>query len=373
VRSLLVSSRFPWPPFTGDRLRALIWIDALTALGEVTLVSPPGVLPQEYEQIRHVPASRAAGTMASASAKVLRERLPFHSLIAAGRGWREALRRAGSGFDVAVVLLSRFEPWIRGSVAADRIILDAIDSLGRSMAERAREASFLSSVFWRREAARTSDLEEKLANRYDTVMVVSEEERVLFGPGAVAVPNGVEIDPLAGLGPRRYEFGFWGRLAYFANRDAATVLLDTIWPEIRKLRPQASLLIAGADAPSGVTARSGRDGITVISPMADRPALLRQIEVALFPIRFGTGQSNKLMEAGEAGCAVACTTRAIRGLDDLLPHAAVFDDPLDLARAAAAIDNPRERGRAAREAVENSYSREATLKRLRRIATGAPS
>jgi glycosyltransferase involved in cell wall biosynthesis len=183
----------------------------------------------------------------------------------------------------------------------------------------------------------------------------------------------VEIDPLAEVGPRQFDFGFWGRLAYFANRDAATVLLDTIWPEIRKLRPQASLLIAGADAPAWVTARSGRDGITVISPMEDRPALLRQIEVALFPIRFGTGQSNKLMEAGEAGCAIACTARAIRGLDDLLPHAAVFDDPLDLARAAAAIDNPRERGRGAREAVENGYSREATLERLRRIATGAPS
>jgi glycosyltransferase involved in cell wall biosynthesis len=373
VRSLLVSSRFPWPSFTGDRLRALIWVDALTALGEVTLVSPPGVLPQQYKHIRHVPASRSAATMPLASAKVLRDGLPFHSLIAAGRRWREALRGAGDRFDVAVVLLSRFEPWIRGSVAADRIILDAIDSLGRSMAERSREANFLSSLFWRREVARTSDLEEKLASRYDTVMVVSEEERALFGPSAVAVPNGVELYPPAGEGPRRYDFGFWGRLAYFANRDAATVLLETIWPEIRKERPQASLLVAGADAPAFVRARSGQDGITVISPMEDRPALLRQIDVALFPIRFGTGQSNKLMEAGEAGCAIACTTRAIRGLDDLLPHAAVFDDPMDLARAAAAIDNSRDRGRAAREAVENSYSREATLERLRGIASGARS
>jgi hypothetical protein len=29
VRVLVVASRFPWPPITGDRLRTTLWLEAL--------------------------------------------------------------------------------------------------------------------------------------------------------------------------------------------------------------------------------------------------------------------------------------------------------------------------------------------------------
>src|SRR5258708_6914808 len=161
---LLLSSRFPWPPFTGDPLRAAIWLSALEDHANVALVSPARTLPPGFR------------------------------------------------------------------------VLDAIDSLRRSMEERSREGSLLARPLWRAEARRVARAERDAARAYDRVVVVSDEDSAELG--AVAISNGVTIAPLADA-PRTFDFAFWGRLPYFANDDAAAWLLAEIWPAIRAARPSA--------------------------------------------------------------------------------------------------------------------------------------
>jgi glycosyltransferase involved in cell wall biosynthesis len=186
----------------------------------------------------------------------------------------------------------------------------------------------------------------------------------------VAISNGVSIAPLTDA-PRAFDFGFWGRLAYFANADAAAWLLDEIWPSVRARMPHATLLIGGADAPARIRAAHGRDGIEVRSPVDDIAAFARQIRVALFPLRYGTGQSNKVLEAAEGGCAVVATAKAMRGLDPLTRHSFIGNDAPELARLAiAAISDESRRAstaRALRDVVEASYARQETLDRLAAI------
>jgi len=74
-------------------------------------------------------------------------------------------------------------------------------------------------------------------------------------------------------------------------------------------------LIAGAAAPESLRRLHGRDGITVVSPMEDRAAQLRQARIAVVPLRAGSGVSNKVLEAAEASCAIAGTPIAYRGID----------------------------------------------------------
>ena len=75
----------------------------------------------------------------------------------------------------------------------------------------------------------------------------------------MAIPHGVVLGPLAD-GPRDIDVAFWGRLAYFANADAARFLLEEVWPLVRAARPGCTLLIGGADAPGWMrdAARPGR-------------------------------------------------------------------------------------------------------------------
>jgi polysaccharide biosynthesis protein PslH len=375
-RALIVASRFPWPVVTGDRIRTLAWLEALAARSDVTLVAPAGRIPTGAPRVRFVAAAPSAPSLAVASLRMIARGLPATALLAAGFGWNAALARAGregGPFDVAVVLLARLDPWVHEHVHARRLVFDAIDSLAANLGARAEAARGPARALWRLESARTARLERAAASRYDRVVVVADAERAAFGEGAAAVFHGVELGP-RGEGPRAFDVGFWGRLAYFANRDAAALVLGEVWPRIREARPDARLLLAGADAPPFVRRRHGRDGITVISPMADRGFLLRTVKVALLPLRFGSGQSNKVLEAAEASCALVATPEALRGLKAIERDAAVESTPRGLAdKVLALLADPAAataQGRRLRGSVEREYSRGAACERLAEIALG---
>ena len=334
---------------------------------DVTLVAPVGRVPENAPKFRFCPAMRSPVAVAKGALRVL-GRAPFQSVAAARYDWADAIARArweGGPFDVVVVLLSRLDPAVRSHLPEGFRILDAVDSLRRSMDERSRESSALTRWLWRAETRRVKRAEDDAVRTYDQTIVVSAEDAAELD--AIVVSNGVPIAPLA-KEPRPFDFAFWGRLAYFANRDAATWLLEEIWPAIRRGRPDATLLIGGADVPASIRAAGGRDGITVQSPVPDVAALARSVKVALFPVRYGTGQSNKVLEAAEGGCAIVATTKAMRGLDALNGIALTADDAGELASAAIAAicDDAMRTAMAAalRRAVETHYSRADTLDRL---------
>ncbi|MGD1147846.1 MAG: glycosyltransferase family 4 protein [Thermoanaerobaculaceae bacterium] len=373
---LLVSSRFPWPVITGDRIRALAWLEALAPRANVTLVAPEGRIPADAPAFRHVPAPHSLSAIFSAGWRTISEGLPATALLAAGHAWESALDEAerNSGpFDAAVLLLARLDPWAFGRLRAGRLVLDAIDSLAANLRARAAAARGPARFLWRLEADRTARLERGAASRYDRVLVVADAERAAFGERTEAVFHGVALEPAAEC-DRDFDVGFWGRLTYFANRDAAALVLGEIWPRIRAARPGATLLLAGADAPSFVRRAHGRDGVTVISPMEDRGRLLRRVRVALFPLRFGTGQSNKVLEAAEASCALVASPEAVRGLDAIAGEAAVAREPAALAQSVLGLlSDPAAaaaRGRRLRAVVEREYSRERACEKLAAVALG---
>ena len=374
MKVLIVASRFPWPPYTGDRLRATVWLDAL-AMHEVVLVAPAsGILPGADRGIPFYPARRSFLRAVRALASVIRESLPLQTLMTAPYAWDDAIahaRRARGPFDATVVILTRVEPWVRASLSGMRI-LDAVDSLARNMRERAQEASWLTRWIWRIEEKRSARAEAAAANAYDRILVVSEDEAPLFGARGLSVSNGVQIRPLQAK-PRRYDFGFWGRLAYFANADAAQWLIEEIWPAIRALHPTATLVVAGADASRKLRAAARKSGVTLLSPVEDMPALARDVRVAILPLRFGSGESTKMLEAAEAGCAVVATPHGVRGLAPLAAEVAIAHDAPSLAREAVTLlhDHERSTGMAARlrSLAVGRYSRTMTLERLASIIT----
>ncbi len=372
---LVVSSRFPWPAYSGDRLRTTIWLEAL-GQANVALVAPRGRAQgagrrgQENDglscalrpapcALKFYPAARSWMNGVRAVARTLREGLPWQTLLAAPYAWDEGIARARrdfGSFDATIVILSRLHPWI-GTAGGTRI-LDAIDSLALNMHERARAASPLTRWIWRGEERRTARLERALETAYDRILFVSDDET---GAHGIAISNGVKIHPLDER-PRRYDFGFWGRLAYFANADAAQWLVDEIWPALRALKPDATLVIAGADVPARLRRSARRAGVTLLSPVDDVPLLARDVRVAILPLRYGSGESTKMLEAAEAGCAVVATAVGVRGLPELAQHTAIAEDAQTIARAAV---NALTRGATElRRAVVQHYSREVTLEKL---------
>jgi hypothetical protein len=306
--------------------------------------------------------------MLRAAARIARERLPLHTLLGA-RDWKPVLGKLGP-FDTAIVLLTRADPWAFGAARAKRWILDAIDSAAVGMSERANASRGLARMFWSSEAQRSERLERDAAQRYDAIVTVTAAERDRFGDKGVVLPIGVDVAEL-GDAPRTIDFGFWGRLAYFANDQAVRTIVTRLWPRIRGHRPNATLFLGGADASPWIRRLHGRDGITVESPMVDRESALRRIRVALLPIAFGSGQSLKTLEAAEAGCGIAGTPLAFRGCEELSSAAVVENDLDRLADRALRLLSYPSAGNELRSRVTRFYSRETTLRQMAALAGGA--
>ena len=170
---------------------------------------------------------------------------------------------------------------------------------------------------------------------------------------------------------RAFDFGFWGRFPYFANTDAVAWLLDEIWPAIRALHPAATMILGGSEASRALRRAAKREGVTLVSPVDDIASFARNIRVALMPLRYGSGASNKVLEAAEAGCALVGTPLALRGLTPLVPHSRIASNAADLALAAVSLLDESRRATLAgnlRRVVETHYERSATLDRLSAIA-----
>ena len=372
MKGLIITSRFPWPPYTGDRLRASIWIAALARNGgEVSLIAPNGTLPDDLPpRFRFFAARRSLVSLMKGMLRLFS--LPLQCLMSAPYDWREAIvwaRQQSGPFDVTIVILSRMHPWVETSLEG-RTVLDAVDSLRRSADERARAAGPATRWLWPMEERRMARLERTAARAYGTVVVVSDDERGDFGDAA-AVTIGIDTKPLVKT-TRSYDFGFWGRFPYFANADAARWLIEEIWPAIGALRSDATLIVGGAEAPSSLRNAARRRGVTLISPVDDISNFARNIRIALMPVRFGSGQSTKILEAAEAGCAIVGTPQAFRGLAPLAGHARIESSTAGFARAAVdllADDDARERQAGQlRDVVAANYARSATLDRLAAIA-----
>jgi polysaccharide biosynthesis protein PslH len=374
-RAVIVTARFPWPPYTGDRLRSTHWIRALSKVMDVTLVAPAGSgAPSgvDHMVLRRSPSAGAAGIV-----ELVRRGLPLHYAVAGGFDWKEAGRALESRgkFDVAIVMLTRVAAMIDPRRFANTGILDAVDALSASMRERASLAAWPLRSFWSGEALLTARHEREVSSVYDVVTVTAEAEAEALG-GATVVPLGLDAGEPPLNGTRRFDFGFWGRLPYFANSDAVDVLLGEVWPRVRARMPDATLLIAGAQASGRIRRRHGIEGVHVISPMADRAAILREVEIALLPVRCGTGQSTKVLEAAEAGCSIVAMPRALRGQPDLPDSAVVMaPDPASLADAACRLREDRERMHemrvAARRWLTDRCSMKRMLEEMRRVVDGA--
>ncbi len=370
MKAVVIAPRFPWPSHTGERLRATIWLSALARNADVTLIAPEGRLPDSARHVRFVPARRSLMQAVRGAFSIIRDGLPLQCLLSSGYDWKHAVAAAGTA-DVTIVLLSRMHPWV-SSMLTGRRLLDGVDSLRRSAAERRKAAVGPVRLLWAIEQRRMQRLEVALASKYDQVIVLSEEEATDFG-GAIAIANGVTASALNGH-RRDYDFGFWGRFPYFANADAVTWLLDEIWPAILSLRPQSTMIVGGAEAPPSLVKLAKRRGVTLVSPIDDVARFARNIRVALMPLRFGSGQSNKVLEAAEAGCAIVGTPESMRGLQPLMRLARLESNVHGLARAAVELidDEPRRSAlaRRLRDAIENHYAREQTIASFAAIAEG---
>jgi len=203
---------------------------------------------------------------------------------------------------------------------------------------------------------RMARFEPQVLRAVDRVLVCSDTERELahtWGVNhAMVVPNGVDLERLAGLVRRPRADGepptlvFVGGLSYAPNAEAVRWLLDEIAPEIAKLLPRVRIVLVGKGASPALLARARPPEVEFSGWVEDVRPFLAQADVCVVPIRVGGGTRIKILEAMAAGVPVVSTRVGAEGIAARDSESIVLaDDPAAFARAVAELC--RDPGRAA--------------------------
>jgi len=177
---------------------------------------------------------------------------------------------------------------------------------------------------WRRQAAKMRGFEGDAARRFDTVVAVSARDRRAlmerFGLADVAlIDTGVDLAFYQFHAPaaQATTVVFSGAMDSRSNIDGIGFLMDEVWPRVIAARPDARMRVVGRNPPAALVAKAARLGLAWhFTGFVDdiRPHVLAG-DVAVIPLRVGSGTRLKAFEAMALGRPVVSTALGMEGLD----------------------------------------------------------
>jgi sugar transferase (PEP-CTERM/EpsH1 system associated) len=397
MRILMLAHRIPYPPHTGDKVRAYRVARHLATRHELTLAfviddaGDRSGLEALRESVPDLewgglwkPAALARGAAALAFGRSLSIAY-FHSRRLAQRV-RHRLR--GGGYDAIYVSSSPMAEYVRG--AGLPVIMDFVDVDSDKWTQYATAQRAPRSWAYRLEGRRLQAFEgEAVRWGHRCILATAAEEALLrsFAPWArtAVIPNGVDLDGYAPPADRPTVI-FTGAMDYLPNVDAVEHFCADVFPAVRHAVPDARFLIVGLNPAPGVRRLAELPGVTVTGAVPDVRPYYRESAVCVAPLRIARGIQNKVLQSMALGVPVVATSAAARGLEARpQDHLLVEDDPARFAAAVVGLLADREgRGRLAERArgfVEREHAWPALLERVEGLvvdaaghrATGSPA
>jgi sugar transferase (PEP-CTERM/EpsH1 system associated) len=332
VNVLFLTHRLPFAPNRGDRIRAFHMIRALRECADVSILSLVHDSEEERRIVDVQPLVESVHTarvprwrnLAKAAVR-LPTRRPLTLELLSAPSVRRSLRQIIRERPPDVVLaycssMARYamEPPLDGIPW----ILDMVDLDSQKWQALGARGDWLHRFVYRREAFCLQRFERSAVRSARVTLAVNEKEsdaiRELIPEADVRV-LGVGVD-VAGFAPRggpsaKPQVIFCGVLDYRPNEAAVERLALDIWPQVRSVRPDAQLLIVGANPTAGIRQLPRRDpSISVTGAVPDVRPFLWASAFAVIPLRTARGVQNKVLEALAAGLPAVVSGTVADGL-----------------------------------------------------------
>ena len=388
MKILFLTSRLPYPPHRGDKLKIYNLIKQMSRRGhEITLIS--FIADKKEEEgvkfllefcadiktiLLHPITSWCKCLLGIFSI------LPFQVLYFASMKMRRLISRelASQQYDLIHVHLIRMAQYGEEIVQPKRV-LDLTDA-GSLYLERFLKSTKnpFKKIFLKVELGRLKNY-ERILERFDVSLVCSEVDAAILHARAPRADigllyNGIDLEYFSLNGSRSPESGriiYTGNMSYFPNIDGALFFINEIFPKIKKSIANAKFYIVGQNPPS-VLKKLSRDDIIVTGFVPDIKAEYLRSIVAVAPVRFGAGTLNKILEPMALSIPVVATSIATEGLP--LQHGRdvfVADSPADFAESVINLLNDQEMQRTlganAQAIVRNNYSWKKIGERLETV------
>lgn len=395
LRVVVVDEELPYPATSGKRIRTLNLILRLAWRHHLTYVCHRNADPDEARAAeayfrsqgittvvvnRAVPPKSGPRFYARLAANLLSP-LPYSVASHTSAALRQALRdhAARHPVDLWHCEWTPYAEALRAVPGGRRLVMaHNVESLIWQRYAEA-EPNPLKRWYIRKQWRKFESFERRAFAEADRTVAVSGDDAALvrrFGGRAVdVVDNGVDTGYFQPAGEAR-EAGrilFLGSLDWRPNLDAAALLLDQVFPEVRRREPAARLALVGRNPPVWLRQRAAQEaGVELHADVPDVRPHLHQSGVLAVPLRIGGGSRLKILEALACGLPVVATRVGAEGLC-LVPdkHLVVVPGPADM--AAALVRCIREPGWAqalagqGRRVVLDYYDWDALADKLERV------
>ena len=387
MRILCLTSRLPYPPHRGDRLRVFNFIKELSREHQLSLISFVAG-PSEFEhldplrpycrdvQVLQMDARRSALAVLAN----LWRREPLQALYYRARGMQGLVDRTltRERFDAIYVHLFRMAPYVIGRSDVYRIV-DLTDVISQEVSRSLPYRRAVWRLLYWFERPRIERYERTVAEAFEETWLISEADRRILSavcPEANihVVTNGVDVERFypSGRSAEDNHLVFVGHLRVFHNVDAVTHLVRDVLPLVRQRVPEVTLDVVGADPGPQVQQLAKAQGVSVLGFVPDLNKVLNRAAVFVAPLRFAAGVQNKVLEAMAAGRPVVTTSIVNKGLGAQPgQEVLIADDAMTMAdRIADLLGDEslrRQIGQAGLRFVRQTYSWQKVSERMRKI------
>ncbi len=290
------------------------------------------------------------------------------------------------GFDAVLAFSSGVAP-LALEIPAGRRVLDFVDLDSRKWAESAPRAAWPMNWVYREEGERLGRREREWMSAFDACVVCNQREADLvtedvLRPKLHVIETGasLELGPARGIAgrdepvqlPAKAVVGFLGAMDYPPNIEGVYWFAESIWPLIRRRRPDAEWWIVGRSPTRAVKDLEDGTSIRVTGSVPAVEPYLQKMRVFVAPLRLARGVQTKVLTAMAAGRPCVVTPCVLEGIGAEAGHEVlVAEEPADFARAVGSLLDDRARaeaiGRAGRSFVRRRYRPAQGLASLERL------
>lgn len=353
---LFVVHRVPFPPDRGDRIRSFHLLKFLASRANVWLatLSDEDVAPESLKELKSycnevsiepLNLTRyAQGALTLACGSSATEGLFLSKRLKRTiKNWTSKVQ-----FDAVVGFCSSVAPYLDlPEFESVPKYVDLVDVDSEKFFEYAATKGGAKGLLYGIEAKRVRKLESRLGRECAGVTFVTEPESEIyrsFMPTAnirYAI-NGIDLDYFdcheqhhaensqAELKPPETDSQnciFVGALDYLPNIQGILWFYKSVWPEIQKRFPQASLQIVGRNPAQEITALDSQMNVQVHANVPDVRPYYHAASVAIAPLIIARGLQNKILEAFAMRTPVVSTPNAVEGVSINREHAMIASDP----------------------------------------------
>lgn len=382
MKILFLSPILPWPLVSGGQIRAYHLLEALHQNHEITLVA---YIRDEKER-QYLPELKAICRQVHF---IKRQYKPWT--------WQALLKTLFSTKPLVMNLYETAEPLINNPKEYEAVycecfyLMDKISKSSTNIFLSEQNIEYLvyqryidALSFWKKlifwlpmeiDILKMKFWEIKMWQRAYKVAVMSKMDKLIIekktGRFDIAIiPNGVDIASFRV--PTKINTTknvlFVGNFSWFQNLQALAWLIKEIFPAVRKIIPDAKLLIIGRQAPHWLK-DCRHERVILDEKVVDIRDIYPKTAVLLAPLKSGGGTKYKILEAMASGIPVVTTPIGAEGLDgDCM---IVKEETKELVEATVDILNQpkkyEEMVKKARRLVEENYDWEIIGEKLEKF------